>query len=210
MAKQRVSQSIQSASQVVGDFKHENRPTTGQPSTFSREPIMRLASHIKGKNAVVYLWPDHIEWELERMGGMNKAAAVATFGASMLVTGRTGKKTNETLLLKHVTNVSSHKDGLIYYAVEVAFSAGINQSTVSFRVTRDQADVFRDAILQAITNLDNKDTSVTINTTPTPQPAPVSAVDPMEQLAKLKNLFDAGVLTPEEFNAKKSQILAQM
>ena len=46
---------------------------------------------------------------------------------------------------------------------------------------------------------------------PAPQPATVTAqpapVDIEVELTKLKNLFDSGVITEEEFNAKKKQIL---
>ena len=42
-----------------------------------------------------------------------------------------------------------------------------------------------------------------------PAPAP-SPIDPMEQLTKLGELRDAGVLTDDEFNAKKAEILARL
>lgn len=41
-------------------------------------------------------------------------------------------------------------------------------------------------------------------------PAPAAAPDPIEQLRKLGELRDAGVLTDEEFEAKKAAILARM
>ena len=37
-----------------------------------------------------------------------------------------------------------------------------------------------------------------------------SAVDPVEQLTKLASLRDAGILTQEEFDAKKADILSRM
>lgn len=44
---------------------------------------------------------------------------------------------------------------------------------------------------------------------PTAAPA-TTAPDPMDQLRKLGELRDAGVLTPEEFDAKKADLLARM
>lgn len=41
-------------------------------------------------------------------------------------------------------------------------------------------------------------------------PAVGAADSPMEQLKKLAELKDAGVLTPEEFDAKKAELLARM
>jgi hypothetical protein len=46
-----------------------------------------------------------------------------------------------------------------------------------------------------------------------PAPAaspPPAAADPIEQLKRLGELRDAGVLTPEEFDAKKSDLLGRM
>jgi hypothetical protein len=42
---------------------------------------------------------------------------------------------------------------------------------------------------------------------PAPAPAPVPAPDPIEQLTKLGQLRDSGVLTDEEFAAQKAKIL---
>lgn len=43
-----------------------------------------------------------------------------------------------------------------------------------------------------------------------PAPAPAAAPDPIEQITKLGQLRDAGVLTEEEFTSKKAEILARM
>lgn len=46
---------------------------------------------------------------------------------------------------------------------------------------------------------------------PTPQAPSASAIeDPMEQLTKLKKMLDAGLITADEFNAKKTEILSRM
>lgn len=46
----------------------------------------------------------------------------------------------------------------------------------------------------------------------TPQPVlrPASKEDPMEKLAKLKNMVNAGLITEEDYNTKKAEILAKM
>lgn len=43
-----------------------------------------------------------------------------------------------------------------------------------------------------------------------PAPAATPAEDPMAQLQKLGQLHEQGILTDEEFAAKKQQLLAQM
>ena len=45
-------------------------------------------------------------------------------------------------------------------------------------------------------------------TTPAPAPAAAASTDVVGELTKLKGLLDAGVLTPEEFEAAKAKVLA--
>jgi hypothetical protein len=40
--------------------------------------------------------------------------------------------------------------------------------------------------------------------------AAASGPDPFEQLTRLKTLLDSGAITPDEFTAKKKDILARM
>lgn len=47
-------------------------------------------------------------------------------------------------------------------------------------------------------------------TPPAPAAIPPPAADPIEQLKRLGELRDAGVLTPEEFDAKKADLLGRM
>ncbi len=51
---------------------------------------------------------------------------------------------------------------------------------------------------------------ITINTQSAPAPAAAPTEDPMEKLTKLKSMLDMGILTQEEFDAKKADILAKM
>lgn len=45
---------------------------------------------------------------------------------------------------------------------------------------------------------------------PAPAPAPQSGGTPVEQLRRLAELRDAGILSEEEFTSKKAEILARM
>jgi hypothetical protein len=45
---------------------------------------------------------------------------------------------------------------------------------------------------------------------PQPVPQPTPKEDPMEQLNKLKKMVEAGLITEEEYNTKKAEILAKM
>lgn len=45
---------------------------------------------------------------------------------------------------------------------------------------------------------------------PQPVPQPVPKEDPMEKLAKLKKMVEAGLITEEDYNTKKTEILSKM
>ncbi|WP_234024163.1 MULTISPECIES: SHOCT domain-containing protein [Microbacterium] len=183
--------------------------TTAEP-----RPIIELESHIDGRNAKVRLWADRLEWERPRgVSGGKITAGVLTGGVSLLATGvKGGKDEHDMVLLKHVTNVTSRKDGLKYYAVDVQTSAGAAVNTITFRVSRDEAAQFRSAILGAIQDQAEKASApVVIQAAAPATPAPAAAApDLTAQLQQLAALRDAGVLTEEEFAAKKAHILARI
>lgn len=182
-------------------------------------PIFEVVSHIEGKNAKVRLWPDRLEWERGRGLSASKLTAAAfTVGTSLLVTGvKGGKDSFDMIWLKQVTNVSNRKDGLLYHLVEVQASAGAATNTVAFRVTREHAANFRAAILDAVQALDvanraNMTVNVENNVLPPASPATLlpAAPDLHAQLQQLGSLRDAGILTEDEFVAKKTDLLSRM
>lgn len=184
--------------------------TTAEP-----RPIIELESHIDGKNAKVRLWPDRLEWERPRgVSGGKITAGVLTGGVSLLATGvKGGKDEHDMVLLKHVTNVTSRKDGLMYYAVDVQTSSGAVVNTITFRVSKDEAAQFRSAILGAMQEQEAKASAPVVvqAAAPAAAPAPAAAApDLTAQLQQLAALRDAGVLTEEEFAAKKADILARI
>jgi hypothetical protein len=52
--------------------------------------------------------------------------------------------------------------------------------------------------------------AVTPQSVPQPIPQPTPKEDPMEELNKLKKMVEAGLITEEEYNIKKAEILAKM
>jgi hypothetical protein len=182
-------------------------------------PLFEVVSHIEGKNAKVRLWPDRLEWERARGVSAGKLTAAAlTVGTSLLVTGvKGGKDAFDMIWLKHVTNVSNRKDGMLYHLVEVQASSGAATNTVGFRVTREHAANFRAAILDAVSALDAENRpsmNVTLTNNIPPAPVPVSALPPEPdvhaQLMQLASLRDAGIVTEEEFATKKADLLSRM
>lgn len=213
------------ASQAVDKAKQDYAASRSDEPSLTRSadapagplPIIELVSHIDGKNAKVRLWPERLEWERPRgVSGGKITAGVMTGGLSLLATGvKGGKDEHDMVLLKHITNVTSRKDGLMYYAVEVQTSSGAAINTVTFRVSKDEAAQFRAAVLNAMQELEARASATVVVNAPAPAAlapaAPVFAAAPdlTAQLQQLASLRDAGILTEEEFTAKKADILAR-
>ncbi|WP_374009876.1 DUF2510 domain-containing protein [Leifsonia sp. LS-T14] len=171
-------------------------------------PLYEVVSHIDGKNAKVRLWPDRIEWERGRgVSGGKVTAGVLTFGASFLVTGvKGGKDAYEMLPINQITSVGNRKDGMLYHLVEVQTAGG----TVGFRVNRDDAATFRQAILNLMQARAAAPINVQVANAAPEQPAVAAAPDHVGQLQQLAQLRDAGILSEDEFAAKKQEILSRM
>ena len=176
-------------------------------------PLYQVTSHIDGaKNAKVRLYQDRIEWERGRgVSGAKVTAGLLTGGLSLLATGvKGGKDAFEMLPLQQITSVSNRKDGMLYHLVEVQTAGG----TVAFRVSRDDAATFRQAILTQIQVRATTPVAVQVTTATVVEAAPAAAAaatpDYMAQLQQLAQLRDAGILTDDEFAAKKEEILSRM
>lgn len=171
-------------------------------------PLYEIVSHIDGKNAKVKLWPDRIEWERGRgVSGGKITAGVLTGGLSLLATGvKGGKDAYEMLPIDQITSVGNRKDGMLYHLVEVQTAGG----TVGFRVNRDDAAAFRQAILNLMQARAATPMQVHVANAAPEQPAVAAAADHVGQLQQLAQLRDSGILTDEEFVAKKQEILSRM
>lgn len=210
-ASQAVGQAQAGIDKTKGDFAASlNDEVTLKPG--EPQPIMEVESHISGKNAKVRLWPDRIEWERPRgVSGGKITAGVMTGGLSLLATGvKGGKDEHDMVLLKNVTNVSSKKDGIVYYAVEVQTASGGAVNSVAFRVSKVEAAQFRTAVLNAMHELEAKASApVIVQQTPVPEPV-LGTPDLATHLQQLASLRDQGILTEEEFAAKKADILSRL
>jgi len=153
--------------------------------------LMQFTSHIEGKNAKVFIYPDRIEWSrtgLNVPGGA--AGALLTGGLTLLATS--GRKDTNMIPIKQIQGVSTHKAGLSYTTVHVA-TAG---DTVAFRVSKREAEQVRSTLLRLMSQ-------------PTQSAAPIhnSSGSLADELRKLSELRDAGVLTDAEFRVQKGRLL---
>lgn len=188
------------------------------------QPIYRTTSHIDGKNSAVRLFWDRIEWDIPRgFSGAKIATGALTGGASLLVTGvKGGKDAFEILYLRHVTGASMKKDGMLYYRIEVTTSGGAGANLIPFRVHRNEAQEFRQKLLGAVQAYHDRSDGITPPpsegrqiapqhaTTPEIEPTSVAAPTIEERLVHLKTLLEQGILTDEEYTAKRSALIEQL
>lgn len=171
-------------------------------------PLYQFTSHIAGKNAKVEIYPDRIEWRLDRgVSGAKVTAGVLTGGLSMLATGvKNGKAGTEMIPVKSMSSVTTKRDGMLNSLVSVITSG----NTVDFRVSHKEAEIVKSTLTSLIMGSHPSQAAPA----PAPAPAPAApaapAVDVTAQLQQLASLRDAGILTEEEFAAKKADILARI
>lgn len=176
------------------------------------QPLYTFTSHIAGKNAKVSIHVDRVEWEVARgVSGAKVTAGVLTGGLSMLATGvKNGKAGTEMIPVKSITSVTTARDGMLNSKVSV-ITAG---NTVDFRVSHAEAKIVKDTLTQLI--LGGPPTPAhaaaeAVQTPPAAPPAPSAPqVDVAAQLQQLAGLRDAGILTEEEFTAKKAELLSRL
>ena len=191
--------------------------------------IYSFTSHILGKNARARVYDTHVEWERPR--GVSSAkitAGIMTGGLSMLATGvKNGKSGTEMIPIKNISSVITKRDGMMNSIVQFVTSG----NTLDMRVSHAEAAKVKDLVQRLMLGepVDTIDPQ-SFNSTGTsrltsapqaapelvtipvaePEPAPVVQQDVMAALHQLGSLRDAGILTPEEFEAKKADLLARI
>lgn len=153
-------------------------------------PLMQFTSHIKGKNAKVFIYPDRIEWSRTGMSAVAATGALLTGGLTLLATS--ARRDTNMIPIKQIQGVSTHKAGLSYTTVHVA-TAG---DTVAFRVSKREAEQVKSTLLRLMSQ-------------PMQSAAPShgSSGSLADELRKLSELRGAGVLTDAEFRAQKGRLL---
>jgi len=138
-------------------------------------------SHDSGRNAKVTLYTDRLERVQEaKLTSLSRA-----------------KQDVEVTPVRAISSVQAKKDGMMYTKV-TAFASGNN---IDFRFGHSEAQRFKDALMQLV-----------LQGPPTVAQAPPAAAQPdvMDQLRKLGELRDAGILSEDEFAAKKADLLGRL
>ncbi len=143
---------------------------------------------------------------------------------SLLATGVTKKGTGGTEMIpvKSMSSVTTKKDGVRFTAVSVICSG----NTVDFRVGHSEAAGVKDVLSSLILGrhpAQQPGDAATPPPTPLPPPGissptvapppppaePAPAASLADELKKLADLRDAGILTNDEFAAQKARLLGQ-
>lgn len=175
-------------------------------------PLLSFVSHIDGKNARVHVWPDRVEWDRKGwMGAGTKAGlAVMTAGMSYLATGVSRKQSTEVIPVKSITSVTT-KRGMGLQTKLTVITSG---NTIEMRIAHREADEVRAVLMQLVAGNHPSQLApktAQVSTPPASQSgAMASQPDAAAQLQQLASLRDAGILTADEFMAKKTEILARM
>lgn len=174
-------------------------------------PLLEFTSHIDGKNAKVQVWADRVEWNWRGLMGAGAKAglAVMTLGVSYAATGVGRKQASETIPIKSIMSVTTKKGKGLQTIVQVITSG----NTLDMRISHKEAELVRSTINQLINGSHpaQQRRQQTAAAVPVAAAAPAAAgVDVTQQLQQLASLRDAGILTEEEFAAKKSELLARI
>ena len=192
-----------SAKTVMGIARDDN--TSYLTAEGDQAPLYEVMASNEGKNARVCLWSDRLEWEKSR--GISSAkviAGLATSGFSLLATGiRGGKDAFDMLPLSAITSLSLRKDGVNHQVVVVQTAGGL----IEFRVSRSNAADFRLAVINQMQVAAATPTKVEVQNQVSAPPLSGVPFDLADQLQKLASLRDSGILTEDEFQAKKTQLL---
>jgi hypothetical protein len=159
---------------------------------------MQFPSHIAGKNAKVAIYPDRIEWSRSGLKVPGGVTGTVLSGGLALLAASSRKDTN-MIPIRQIQGVTTHKAGLGFTTVRVA-SAG---DATEFRVTKREAEQARSTLLQLM----NQPVQPVMSQPGPPAAAPDGLVV-ADELRKLAELRNEGVLTDEEFAAQKARLLS--
>lgn len=114
------------------------------------------------------------------------------------------------LFLNHGLFSQRSEDFPLEKVSSVQFKAGMVLGEVTIYTSNQQATIKNVGKPQGKAFVDASRARLGKSPDPVSNEAPVTTGDPVEQMTKLASLRDAGLITSEEFDAKKAEILERM
>lgn len=193
-AKSAASQAAASAQQVAGQAtamaKQRDQATLDQSGPLPEGAVWRGVSHESGRNSIVTLYPDRIE----------RTKPTSRMSLTGMLTG--GPEDLEVIPTKSVSSVQVRR-GAWYHDVTI-YASG---NTIVLSVDAADAERLRGLIMDQVLRGSSHAPAATAAPAAPVQPAGDAVI---EQIRKLGELRDAGILTQEEFEAKKSELLGRL
>lgn len=175
------------------------------------QPVLRFTSHIAGKNARVSVYRDRIEWSRKGWVGATArhTAGALTAGASYLFTGVKTKDDGEMLPIKAISSITS-KRGMLNTLLTFVTTG----NTLEMNVSHKEAAAVKDLVQTLMLNPDAPVVTIDLPSagdapepqSPSPQTQPEQP-DLAAELQKFAALRDQGIITNDDFEAKKRQLL---
>lgn len=165
--------------------------------------ISKMPSKVGGKRELKKL-PEHL-WEGEQVSILE----TGQYGAGMGIMALTDRR---LLFLKDGIMSQTSEDFPFDKISSIQWSSGMMFGKIAVFVSGNKAEITNvgkaqgKAIVDAVRNRISAASGPAAPAVSVAPPAPVSE-DPVEQIQKLAGLRDAGILTEDEFSAKKAQIL---
>lgn len=161
----------------------------------------KLGSGREIKKLVEYLWEnEYVEAMTSGMYGKGTGLLVLTDRRLLFVMDGWTTKTSEDFPLDKISSVQWSSG--IALGKLIVFASG-NKAEIK-NLNKDDGKEIADRIRHRLSDRPSAPA-------PVPAGAPTAAVpDPYEQLRRLGELRDAGVLTPQEFESKKAELLQRL
>jgi hypothetical protein len=175
----------QAAGQATAAAKQHDQATIDKSGPLPDGALWRGVSHESGRNAVVTLFPDRIE----------RTKPTSKLSVTGMLTG--GAEDVEVIPTKSVSSVQVRR-GTWYHDVTV-YASG---NTIVMSMDAADAEKLRGLVMEQVLRGTSGSPAA-----PTPTPAGDAVID---QIKKLADLRDAGIVTPEEFEQKKAELLGRI
>jgi Short C-terminal domain len=188
-ATQATASAQQAAGQATAQAKQRDEATLEKTGPLPEGALWRGVSHDAGRNSIVTLYPDRIE----------RTKPTSRMSLTGMLAG--GPEDVEVIPMKSISSVQARR-GAWYHDVTV-FASG---NTIVFSVDAADAEKLRGLIMDQVLG----GSAHPAQPAAPAAPAPASGDALIEQIRKLGELRDAGILTPEEFESKKADLLGRL
>ena len=195
---------------------------TKRTAIVDEQVLLEFTSHISGRNAKVRVFVDRIEWDRPRGLSVGKlTTGVMTAGISLAVSAaQKGRgSSTEMIPVKALSSVTTARDGMLNTKV-VLIASG---NTIDMRVGHGEAKEIKQVLTQLILGSHPAQLQGAIppqsGATPTAAQwaaqTPATPVLPSQpsigdRLNQLDSLKKQGILTDQEYSAKRTAILAEL